>query len=218
MSRYIDRTGQRYGKLTVVSFQGTSPRRISMWLCLCDCGAEKLVRGDSLATGNTTSCGCYQQEKLLEANTKHGQSSREGSTSAYQIWQQMRDRCSNTGNKRYSSYGGRGITVCERWASFENFFADMGEKPDGLSLDREDNSKGYSPDNCRWATLEQQSNNTRRNRFVVYQGESLTVAQLAIKVDMKYSILHSRIKLGWDVNDAVTLPFQSNGGTKRKGA
>lgn len=154
--------GQRFGGLYVV-------RRIleppALWECLCDCGATCYVLSSRLTSGNTSSCGCRKRAALGERTKTHGLSNggpRGYVSRAYGIWQAMRDRCTNSHRSDYKYYGGKGIAVCQRWNSFENFFADMGEPPLGLTLDRIDSSKGYEASNCRWATRKTQVDNSSR--------------------------------------------------------
>lgn len=151
-------TGKRFGRLVVTS-QAEKHRDKNgdarvMWHCVCDCGSTSIIIGGSLVSGNTTSCGCFIREK----RTTH----RLTGSSIYRTYNAMLQRCCNPNNESYKNYGWRGITVCERWIqSFENFYEDMGESPEGKSLDRINNEKGYSKENCRWATITEQALNRR---------------------------------------------------------
>lgn len=157
MSAAVDIAGQRFGRLTALRFTH-SVNGVRMWLCRCDCGIEAPVDCHALRTGNTKSCGCLRRDVASAANRTHGLS---GSSTFFR-WQAMKNRCLNPRDKDWKHYGGRGITVCERWLSFEPFLADMGEAPPGMTIDRRDNDKGYEPGNCRWATMTVQANNRRR--------------------------------------------------------
>lgn len=211
MRKLIDRTGRKYGRLTVLSLHGKTVRNESLWLCLCDCGTRKVIRGADLASGHTTSCGCARIGCMKGVGTTHGHS-RSGVCGAgsrtYATWRGMKRRCMNPSYKRYKDYGGRGITVCDRWIeSFENFIADMGERPEGLTLDRKNNELGYFKENCQWATHEQQHNNTRRNIIVTFKDQQMTIPQLSIMVGVPYGMLRQRIvNRNWSVEDAVNIP------------
>ena len=148
----IDMTGKRIGRLTVISYSGPP----GLWNVRCDCGTEKIIRGSSLRSG-TKSCGCLDLETVILRNYKHGASIRQYVTPEYRVWAGMIRRCYRKTSKDYSYYGGRGISVCERWESFVAFLEDMGECPPGMSLDRYPNNDGnYEPENCRWSTPKQQ--------------------------------------------------------------
>jgi hypothetical protein len=151
VGKIIDITGNKYGKWAVERFAYVENRH-SYWLCRCECGTTKVIWGANLRQGLTHSCGC---SKIVHGLRR---------TNEYRTWRGIKERCLNPNNKDYINYGGRGITVCERWVnSFENFIKDMGKKPSPeLSIDRINNDKGYSPDNCQWATKSQQSRNQRK--------------------------------------------------------
>lgn len=154
--RFANITGNRYGRWLVIGFSHITDTKRTLWLCQCDCGTKRIVEGENLKNGNTKSCGCSRELRKTYGMEK---------TAEYQAWKGLKKRCKNPTAKGYKNYGGRGITVCERWInSFESFFEDMGLKPSPeLSIDRTNNELGYFKENCRWATAKEQANNRRNN-------------------------------------------------------
>lgn len=171
----------------------------SLWRCVaqCDCGQYKVVDVHNAAKGKIHSCGCLYKSSRSEIRKTHGKCR----TAEYKVWAGVKRRCYNQNEEGYYKYGGRGIKVCERWLnSFENFLADMGTRPSPQhSIERKDNEKDYSPDNCKWATLIEQANNTRNNRFLEFKGIRLTVTQWARKLGVTDKTLFTRIYRGHNI-------------------
>lgn len=152
-------TGQRFGRLTVIGGYERNSRGRVVWRCRCDCGGTKVTRPHSLLHGITASCGCLHKERCSQAATIHGHTSHAQWSGTYISWAQMIQRCTYPKHNRFHRYGGRGISVCQRWRKFENFLADMGERPPGLSIDRRNNDGNYEPSNCKWSTRKEQAAN-----------------------------------------------------------
>lgn len=203
---FKDLTNRVFGKLTAISYAGLVPvgkKMAAAWLCRCECGTERPIPAGSLLSGNSSSCGCVRLEKLRVQSTKHGLSG----TSENQIWREMKCRCSNP---KRADYCGRGIAVCERWMTFDNFYADMGPRPSKKhSIDRIDNDKGYEPDNCRWATWSEQMRNTRANRLLELNGERKTVAEWVEVTGIVKNTIFKRLKLGWSDEKILTTAVDS---------
>lgn len=187
--------GFHFGSLTVLSL-GKSKGNGAVWLCQCKCGNQKEIRASDMVQGKVKSCGCEHTKRIAKAGTTHGMTN----TRTYSIWQAMRLRC----NRINQDYSCRGITYDERWDSFENFYLDMGEVPEGMSIDRIDVNGNYTKENCRWATREQQANNTRANVFIEWNGKRQTRSQWERELNMKPTTLRSRLKAGWSLNRAMT--------------
>ena len=162
MGKMIDLTGQRFGKLLVLRQSEHHLGGKPAWVCRCDCGAEKPVRSSSLRMGKSTACRKCAVKR--HGHTSHGQMP----TSEYRTWLGMVQRCTNPKATHFDCYGGRGITVCDRWRTFDNFLADMGNRPIGCTLDRQDNNGNYEPCNCRWATRKEQASNRRITQAVLH--------------------------------------------------
>lgn len=161
MGALDDITGKTFGQLTVIERAPNKNGR-AWWYANCSCGVRAKVAGKALRAGSTQSCGCRARVLLSARNHKHGNAARGRRSPTYEVWNSMWKRCSNPKHKDYKSYGGRGILVCEEWMRFENFLADMGERPPGLTLDRENVNGNYEKDNCRWVTWDIQVNNKRK--------------------------------------------------------
>lgn len=208
MSRFIDLTGQRFGRLTVVerAENCVTPcgSQKTKWMCRCDCGNLIEILGDNLRNGRTSSCGCMKPIKCGKKSTTHGKSN----TRLYGVWRGMKARCYNTKNGKYRIYGGRGITICDEWLHDFQVFYEWAMNHgycEGLSIDRIDNDKGYSPENCRWATDKEQSNNVRSNRCFKLSGGTKTLAEWCRHFNKIYGTVKYRLNHGWTIEEALDL-------------
>lgn len=200
-----DLTGKRFGRLTVLrKATGEQYKRVH-WECICDCGNTCIVAGNNLGR-STNSCGCLETESRVTSNTKHGQRN----SRIYYIWCSMKQRCNNPKCESFQHYGGKGISYCKEWETFENFYkwAIANGYNDSLSIDRIDNSKNYSPENCRWVTMKVQQNNRGGNRILEYNGEQHTLSQWADIKHISQSTLESRLYRGMTVKDALETPVR----------
>lgn len=205
----INLVGERFGKLTVIE-RAASPNNNARWKCRCDCGKFSIVYGMDLRRGKQVSCGCMQAARRW----KHGMAR----TREYRIWIAIRDRCGNPKNKAWASYGGRGIRVSDEWMeSFETFIADVGRRPNGYWLERIDNNRGYSKENCEWATPKKQQNNKRTNRILTVDGVSKTLMEWSDETGLPWTTIRARLDTyGFDAKSAVTMPRQQGRKFERK--
>lgn len=208
--RSIDMTGQRFGRWLVVgraSIPADSSNRDARWEVVCDCGNRNIVTRTSLVRGESQSCGCLQRELTAQVTPKRFRTHGMTETPEYNIWCLMKRRCTNPQCRAYPRYGGRGITVCDRWLhSFENFYADMGPRPSPKhSIDRIDNDRGYSPDNCRWADSSEQGYNTRDTTMLTHDGRTLNLAEWSKETGIPVKLLRSRCDQGMP-SDKVLHP------------
>ncbi len=205
-----DFIGRRFGRLVVLSFiglrqAGTKNRR-RFWECLCDCGEIIERHTQCLTSGNTKSCGCLKrhQDKSRKRPIKHGMNG----TSEYHCWQGMLARCHNTNHRVYHYYGARGILVCQRWQdSFQNFIDDLGRKPSPKhTLERIDNNLGYSPENCCWATMKEQSQNKRNSRLITHGGKTMCFHAWEQALNFSPGLIRWRLKHNWSIQEIMTTP------------
>jgi hypothetical protein len=220
MGRFIDLTGKRFGKLTVIKIDSKDKFRHLRWLCKCDCGNETVVLSDNLKRNHTKSCGCEITRVNSEVHKKHGKRyTPNGQSREYTIWCNMLGRCKNPKRPDYCHYGGRGIKVCKKWHAFEGFWEDMrATYRDGLTLERIDVNGDYCPENCRWATMPEQANNKTNNHHVNYNGEKMTLKEACEKQGINYSTVFGRLKLGWDFEKAIKTPIRKHTWRNKDGA
>lgn len=198
--------GEKFSRLTVLGDapyrEGNKNRRVH---ARCDCGTIRDYVLSEVRLGKTQSCGCLQRSG--EPYKRHGHVTKRRFSPEYYSWASMMTRCTNSNHPKYSDYGGRGIRVCERWHTFENFLEDMGPRPDGMTLERVLVNEGYEPENCVWATRKRQSNNTRSNTFLEHAGKRQTVAEWSDETGLAYNTIIARIhRLGWSAERALTTP------------
>jgi len=208
MAREIrDETGNVFGRLTVLEPLPKVHGQDQKWKCRCACGNESIVRGPSLRNGKTTSCGCFHLERLRDQATSHGLSRH----ALYSVWNNMMARCYSPKYVKFQNYGGRGITVCERWHSIANFVEDMGERPPGTTLDRIDNDGNYRPDNCRWADRVTQNNNRRGNLKIVVGDKLMSTREIVTQYGIPYYVLTDRLRDGWTGDRIASVPWKPKG-------
>lgn len=199
-----DLIGKVYGRLTVKAEGVEKKSKKRTWVCECSCGSTSIATTSDLVTGHTRSCGCLQKEKAKEVKTTHGLRKHP----LYGRWLAIKNRCYNPKDEYYHNYGGRGIGVCDRWRnSFPNFLKDMGDCPEGYSIDRRDNDKDYSPENCRWVDTRTQGRNKSDTVWLKYRGEKVKRIELAERHGVEPNIFRQRLDKGWDIELALTPPI-----------
>lgn len=198
--------GDKFGRLTVIDDAGIVKAK-RRYLCSCSCGSQLVVLMDSLLRGKTKSCGCLRKEITAENHIRHGQRS----SRLYGIWRNMKSRCLNPNATRFENHGGRGITLCDDWMSFESFYnwAINNGYQDNLTIERVDNDGGYCPENCKWGTNYDQQRNKRNNHFIEFNGERKTLKEWSEILGLSYSALILRLnRLKWSVDKAFTTPVR----------
>lgn len=183
------KVGEVYARLSVVSEAGKNKAGSKLFACNCSCGKTGVFVGSRLKRGETRSCGCFHAEVTSKIASTHGKSG----SGAHRSWAAMLERCNSERNIGYANYGGRGITVCEEWRKFEAFYQDMGDRPQGMTLDRIDPNGNYCKDNCRWLSKKMQNRNRRDNRLFEFQGKGRTIPEIAEMVGLKEPTLRRRL-------------------------
>ena len=209
MSRTVDMQGRRFGSATALRVAADQRGRGKLkWACLCDCGLEFVSCGGKLRSGEVISCPTCSRERVRLSRIVHGMRD----SAEHRIWTHIKSRCFNPRVPEFKNYGGRGITMCERWReSFSNFLSDMGSRPsDQHSIDRHPNNDGnYEPGNCRWATYKAQANNTRSNRKVTIDGETRNMTQWADAIGVRREVIHKRLKRGIVGENLLAKPHEA---------
>jgi hypothetical protein len=207
-----DLAGKVFGRLTVLSYSHTiKPKGRSMWNCICECGNSICTLGDSLTSGSTISCGCFRKETTAKRSLTHGATIGHTETPTYAIWIGMKQRCLNPNSKAYYLYGGYNppVKIHPSWMDYAVFHRDMGDCPEGLSIDRFPDPNGnYEPGNCRWGTDIEQANNRRDNHRLVLNGKDQTISEWSRELDFGPGVLLYRVTHGWAVEQALTTPVQ----------
>ena len=209
MTKVLDLTKQKFGRLTVIKRVENDKHGKSRWLCKCDCGNEIQVVGIDLKSGHTQSCGCLQKEVLLKRTIKHNMSK----SRIHRIWSRMKSRCYNEKVIEYKNYGGRGIIIYDEWKNnFQNFYnwSINNGYSDDLTIDRINNDGNYEPSNCRWIDNEQQQKNKRNNHFLTYKETTTCIADWEKIKGFKKGLIKSRLKLGWTIEQAIETPINGD--------
>jgi hypothetical protein len=206
MGQFHDIAGQRFGRLVAVRRESIVSGKASKWIFRCDCGNQKAIVMTYVRRGESQSCGCIRREDISRRaktmNRKHGMSR----STTWGSWTAMKGRCLRKKHHAYARYGGRGIKICERWNNFENFLADMGERPLGTTLDRINADGNYEPKNCRWADWKTQGSSRRNVRFLTYKGKTKHILDWSMELGVSHALITGRLKRGLTVEQAFELP------------
>lgn len=215
MGAFIDRVGNRHGRLIVLRRDTATGPASGMnrtrWICQCDCGNTISVTGHALGRGETKSCGCLQREQTANRSKTHGLAG----SPTYRSWQAAKDRCHNPNNSKYAAYGGSGITMCDEWSSsFEAFLRDVGMRPAGHTLDRLDQCKGYEPGNVKWSTAREQSENRGTTKLYRWRGTWMTTREIAEIEGISFNSIRKIVRQHRTIQAAVSYVKERAG---RKG-
>lgn len=203
-------SGQVFGRLTVIDRAESDKKGNAAWNCVCACGERRRVLAQSLRSGASRSCGCLNKEIVSQNTKRHGRSK----TLDYKAWHAMIQRCTNPRHEKWRRYGARGISVCDRWLTFESFIEDMGERPAGMTIDRIDNDGNYDPGNCRWANQMTQGSNRGNNRRLLIGGTEMTISEAARTHGISLMTVRSRLSAGWTTEDALKTPTHKPRGAR----
>lgn len=204
---YKDKLLPKYGRLTTIrEYTERIGKKSHHFVdCICDCGKELRLNYKSLKSGNTKSCGCYRKDLMSKTKKTHGLTD----SKEYISYRAMKSRCYSETNQDYALYGGRGISVCDRWLDvdgFFNFIEDMGERPKNHSLDRKDSNGNYTPENCKWSTQKEQCRNISTNRIINYKNKDFIMSELCEEYNIDYVMFRRRLERGWEIEDAIKAP------------
>lgn len=207
MAKFLDLTGERYGRLVVLEYVGRAKSKTSLWRCRCDCGNETTVRASNLRNGHTKSCGCGEIENKLQFGNRSVRKHQESYTRLYRVWLGMKNRCNNRKDDHWPLYGARGISVSDEWVKDYEAFRDWAlanSYDDSLTIDRIDPNGNYEPLNCRWVSVADQQRNKRNNRYYTYKGKTQLIPAWAAEFGVTDSTIRSRIRRGANPNDVFS--------------
>lgn len=199
MGKALDLSGLKKGMLSVLDRVENPLKNGTLWNVVCDCGVQRTMRGIVIQNPGTKSCGCIKKSVGADRNRTHGARN----TRAFSVWSSMRQRCTNQKFRYFADYGGRGIKVCDRWQVFAAFLADMGQPPEGSTLERVNNDGDYEPSNVRWASKKEQANNRRSSRWIQHAGKLQTLQQWADQTGIKRATIAFRLDSGWPPDRAL---------------